>query len=240
MTTQVNPSDNSHIGLEVKRAVDAVCDRFEEAWLAGQQPRIEDFLGALSGGERGYLFRELLATELALCVPVDFGAARDRYLARFPEYRNMVHEMFADPRLRELLAGEIDAKRAQIMHRVRQQLPPATSQPSAPSEESCTEVRSAFTCDESRLAGNLWDSLIGWGETMAQTSAVDDPRLTENIRQVIEQLLNAFPVSRRHILQDLLNAPEVAKIAQQHGVTERTVLATLRAAADLVANQSND
>jgi tetratricopeptide (TPR) repeat protein/tRNA A-37 threonylcarbamoyl transferase component Bud32 len=41
-----------------------VCDRFEEAWLAGQSPRIEDHLGDTSGTERAALLRELIALEV--------------------------------------------------------------------------------------------------------------------------------------------------------------------------------
>src|SRR5712692_10110628 len=45
-------------------SMDAVCDRFEAAWKAGQQPRIEDFLDAAPAADRPRLLRELLALEL--------------------------------------------------------------------------------------------------------------------------------------------------------------------------------
>ena len=57
--------------LSLKRQIDAICDRFEEAWSAGKQPRIEDYLSSLPGSERGQLFQELLASELAIRQPVD-------------------------------------------------------------------------------------------------------------------------------------------------------------------------
>ena len=39
---------------------DIVCDEFEKQWLAGEKPRIEDFLGGITGTERA----ELLLLEL--------------------------------------------------------------------------------------------------------------------------------------------------------------------------------
>jgi hypothetical protein len=35
---------NDRLSLSAVREVDAVCLRFEDAWQAGQRPRIEDFL----------------------------------------------------------------------------------------------------------------------------------------------------------------------------------------------------
>ena len=43
--------------------IDKVCDRFEAAWQAGKQPRIEDFLGDIPQPIRSKLRRELVAIE---------------------------------------------------------------------------------------------------------------------------------------------------------------------------------
>ena len=49
--------------------VDEACDRFEDAWKAGQRPRLEDFLGDAKGAEREALLRGLLRLELEHPLP---------------------------------------------------------------------------------------------------------------------------------------------------------------------------
>jgi hypothetical protein len=39
------PGDNGSLSLSALERVEQVCTRFDDAWLAGQRPRIEDFLG---------------------------------------------------------------------------------------------------------------------------------------------------------------------------------------------------
>ena len=51
--------------LPVRQRVDAVCRRFEDAWLAGARPRVEDYLGGLPAEERPVLLRELLGIDVA-------------------------------------------------------------------------------------------------------------------------------------------------------------------------------
>ncbi len=48
------------------RRVDAACDRFEAAWRAGLEPRIEDFLAVAEAADRPAMLRELLALETEL------------------------------------------------------------------------------------------------------------------------------------------------------------------------------
>src|SRR5262249_30299810 len=50
--------------LSADMRIDEVCARFEAAWLTGQAPRIEDFLGDVEAAERDALLRELLRVEL--------------------------------------------------------------------------------------------------------------------------------------------------------------------------------
>jgi WD40 repeat protein/serine/threonine protein kinase len=45
--------------------LERVCDRFEDAWRAGQRPRFEDYLGDMPEPGRSALLRELLLLELA-------------------------------------------------------------------------------------------------------------------------------------------------------------------------------
>src|SRR5262249_45682867 len=44
--------------------LDEVCDRFEAAWQAGRQPRLEDFRAEGAEADRAALLRELLQIEL--------------------------------------------------------------------------------------------------------------------------------------------------------------------------------
>jgi WD40 repeat protein/tetratricopeptide (TPR) repeat protein len=44
--------------------VDRLCDEFEDAWQAGQRPRIEDYLGDASGEERDELLRWLIPLDV--------------------------------------------------------------------------------------------------------------------------------------------------------------------------------
>jgi hypothetical protein len=46
-----------------KRVPDEICDAFEAAWLAGREPRIEDFLLRGDPGHQDQLLRELLLAE---------------------------------------------------------------------------------------------------------------------------------------------------------------------------------
>ena len=60
----VDPLTLSHEGR-----IDAACDRYEAAWKAGDEPRIETYLDAELETERPALFCQLLALELELRRP---------------------------------------------------------------------------------------------------------------------------------------------------------------------------
>jgi hypothetical protein len=45
--------------LEVARRLDPICDRFEEDWLAGRHPQIEEFLDRVPQAERPALLGDL-------------------------------------------------------------------------------------------------------------------------------------------------------------------------------------
>jgi formylglycine-generating enzyme required for sulfatase activity len=74
--------------------LDPVCDRFEDVWLAGGAPRLEDFLRQVEEADRPALFYELLALEL------DYRGRRgdrlelDDYLHRFPELADTLASQF--------------------------------------------------------------------------------------------------------------------------------------------------
>jgi tetratricopeptide (TPR) repeat protein/serine/threonine protein kinase len=58
--TQDHPPPESFL-----ERVDRVCDRFEDAWLAGRRPRIEDFLGDTTEPVRSELLRQLILVDVA-------------------------------------------------------------------------------------------------------------------------------------------------------------------------------
>ena len=83
--------------------LDAVCDRFEAAWLAGHRPRIEDCLIDVTGPERTDLLRALLQLERELRRGDGDDPDPDEYRGRFPDDPRVIAEAFAD-------AGSSDAE----------------------------------------------------------------------------------------------------------------------------------
>jgi formylglycine-generating enzyme required for sulfatase activity len=69
----------------ISDAIDAACDRFEEAWRAGgTRPRIEEYLQQAAETERPLLLRELVLLELFYRSRAGEPARPEDYLARFP------------------------------------------------------------------------------------------------------------------------------------------------------------
>src|SRR5262245_48946976 len=61
----IDPSDTSfeQLPLDAKRRVDAVCERFEEAWRQGR-PLLEEFCREVPEEERAVLLAELLHIDI--------------------------------------------------------------------------------------------------------------------------------------------------------------------------------
>jgi tetratricopeptide (TPR) repeat protein len=74
--------------------VDAICDAFEAAWLAGHQPRIEDFLLRGDSLHEGGLFRELLVSEWDLRWRHAEHVELQTYLERFAQSSQLVAELW--------------------------------------------------------------------------------------------------------------------------------------------------
>jgi serine/threonine protein kinase len=72
-----------------------VCDRFEDAWLAGQRPRLEDYLEEATPAERSTLLDELLRVELAYHVRHGECPTAARYRLRFPDHSERIDALFA-------------------------------------------------------------------------------------------------------------------------------------------------
>jgi serine/threonine protein kinase len=68
--------------------VNAICDRFEEAWKKaaslGERPAIEDYLEELSGPQRAFLLCELVAVDFDYRRLAGESPSVDEYCARFP------------------------------------------------------------------------------------------------------------------------------------------------------------
>jgi serine/threonine-protein kinase len=81
--------------LEVARRLEPVCDRFEDDWLAGRRPRLEEFLEGAAEADRPALLRELLGLEL------DYRARRgerpepEEYRRRLPGHAAVIDAVFA-------------------------------------------------------------------------------------------------------------------------------------------------
>src|SRR5687768_2404930 len=76
--------------------VDAICDAFEAAWLAGDEPQIDEFLAEGNSAQAEVLLRELLLCEWELrqrhgqCVDVDV------YHRRLPNCGRVIADLWRD------------------------------------------------------------------------------------------------------------------------------------------------
>src|SRR5262249_49360521 len=105
-----NDSDNESLSFEAERRIDAVCQRFEDAWKAIHPPRLEDFLGEVTVPERSALLRELLQLELDYRQRNGDTPDLAKYLARFPNDAALIREEFEQAtRTRELSTNSTDS-----------------------------------------------------------------------------------------------------------------------------------
>ena len=95
MDGAVSPDGEGRLARPSER-VDEACDRFEAAWRAGQQPRIEGFLVDADAADRPALLRELLALELELARAEGGTPTTDEYQERFPDCVEVVEAVFAE------------------------------------------------------------------------------------------------------------------------------------------------
>jgi tRNA A-37 threonylcarbamoyl transferase component Bud32 len=68
----------------VARHIDQVCNQFEQAWRAGQRPRIEDYAAGAEGPGQAALVRELLPVEVDYRRRAGETSHAAEYQARFP------------------------------------------------------------------------------------------------------------------------------------------------------------
>ncbi len=74
--------------------VDEVCDRFEAAWGAGEQPRLENYFEELQESQRLRLLEQLLSAEWDLRRGAGGSVDVAEYLRRFPDHREVVQSVF--------------------------------------------------------------------------------------------------------------------------------------------------
>jgi serine/threonine-protein kinase len=75
--------------------LEEACCRFEQAWQAGQRPRLEDFLAGPPGIEQMALLRELLRLEVHYRRRAREDPSAADYETRFPEASAVLRELFA-------------------------------------------------------------------------------------------------------------------------------------------------
>jgi WD40 repeat protein/serine/threonine protein kinase len=76
---------------------DKLCDRFEAAWRAGEEPAIESFLESLKSASRRFAFADLLRVELELIHSAGKEPDLEGYRRRFPDLQEVVASL-SDPR----------------------------------------------------------------------------------------------------------------------------------------------
>jgi|GEM_PF-1879498 len=70
--------------------------QFEAVWKSQQVPRIEDYLGQVAESARPALLRELLVLDLDYRGRRGEQPTAEEYLARFPEHRSLIAQIFSD------------------------------------------------------------------------------------------------------------------------------------------------
>ena len=93
--SNVTPENRDASDLQSYSAeIDAICDRFEAAWKAGQRPRIAAYLAELPEPGRAGLFRHLLALELHYRRTAGETPELGQYRERFPDFLAAVADAF--------------------------------------------------------------------------------------------------------------------------------------------------
>ncbi len=94
MKSSPRPS-NAGLPLSTLHRLDQTCDRFEKAWLAGERPCLEEFLGPAPEPERRALLGELLKLDLEYCRRGGENPTPEKYRLRFPDQADLIRTIFA-------------------------------------------------------------------------------------------------------------------------------------------------
>jgi predicted Ser/Thr protein kinase len=101
-------SHAASLPLALERQIDAICDRFEEAWIEGQRPQIEQYLGEMREPQRPALLAALLAVDVECQAQHGEDLAAAAYERRFPQHVALVRGVLsrAETRRAELSGGQ--------------------------------------------------------------------------------------------------------------------------------------
>ncbi len=90
----MDPSDRPAPTESAERQIDELCDAFENAWRAGQTPRIEDFLTRAEGANRPSLLGELVRADVIFRRRAGETPELDHYQRRFSEHSLLIKHVF--------------------------------------------------------------------------------------------------------------------------------------------------
>ncbi|HEX4142205.1 MAG TPA: hypothetical protein VHY91_01535 [Pirellulales bacterium] len=224
------------IQLELKKQIDAICDRFELAWDADERPRIEQYLELLSGEGRRPLLAELLASELSLRRQTGETCDRAEYAGRFSQDRDLVDLVFSrrpTPAGQKAFAGEpyLDIVRALQAC----QAAGASMTAVYVSEEHlrglAERLRRYASQNRDAVDGALEEQLwLAIFRACRQRGALD----AGNARAVTGDLLAVFPPARQAILVNVLLGNAGSAAGRADAVTQRTVTSTVSVAVKLL------
>jgi hypothetical protein len=105
MTESLKPEQSSQQRADLLRR-ESVCDEFEQAVLADQQPSLESYLAKVAPELRSELLRELLLLELHYLDRIEKSPDFDEYRRRFPLHQSVLDELSSNRRLWQYQRGE--------------------------------------------------------------------------------------------------------------------------------------
>ncbi|MGN6543405.1 MAG: hypothetical protein ACTHK7_00025, partial [Aureliella sp.] len=72
------------------REIDAICETFEQAWVSGRQPQIEDYVRSAHNDTATTLWQELVLIELQRMRASGRSPSEGEYRRRFPELSHLI------------------------------------------------------------------------------------------------------------------------------------------------------
>jgi hypothetical protein len=245
-TSNPRPRNSDGSSLTLKKAIDAACDRFEDAWNAGKRPDIKAYLAEIMPAERPRYFRELLLTRLSISPPADPVAARTACLAEFPEHREVVIDVFEELASRNAEStNRLDDSLRDLIRAVQDRLRAVQPKAGPPSDGTMIDSgqETHVSANESgQLGAALWDLLVRHARLsqspLSQSPQSQSPQARPagsaqsiaQLEQVVQQFLAVFPELRRQLLTGILLDASIRDVAERHGVTQRTVEMTCKTA----------
>jgi tetratricopeptide (TPR) repeat protein/Leucine-rich repeat (LRR) protein/tRNA A-37 threonylcarbamoyl transferase component Bud32 len=88
------PRKDGPLSASALGRIDEACDRFEDAWQAGERPRLEEYLEGAEGPEREARLRGLLRLELLYRRQRGEAPTQQEYRQRFPDVGPLLDQLF--------------------------------------------------------------------------------------------------------------------------------------------------